>query len=221
MKLVGCDAKGLELRMLAHYLYSLDGGAYAKIVVEGDPHISNQKAAGLDTRDVAKTFIYAFNYGAGNRLLGSKIDPEADKQKQEWLGAKARERFLRRIPGLKHLIDRVKTTSRQRSYLIGLDGRRLHIRSEHLALNTLLQGAGACVMKMATVIMHEHFRKAKMEVYQALNIHDENQVYCKPEIAEDVGGIMADSITLAGEELGVKCPLEGEYKIGESWMETH
>ena len=56
-KIVGCDASGLELRMLAHYLTIHDGGAYAAEVLEGDVHSHNQRAAGLPTRDAAKTFI--------------------------------------------------------------------------------------------------------------------------------------------------------------------
>ena len=54
--LVGADASALELCMLAHYLSKWDGGKYADIVVNGDVHTENQKAAGLPTRDNAKTF---------------------------------------------------------------------------------------------------------------------------------------------------------------------
>lgn len=55
--MVGCDASGLELRMLAHYMARYDGGAYAKVLLEGDIHTANQKAAGLEERGQAKTFI--------------------------------------------------------------------------------------------------------------------------------------------------------------------
>ena len=76
--LVGCDASGLELRMLAHYMKDAD---YVKTVVEGsskdgtDVHTKNQKAAGLQTRDQAKTFIYGFLYGAGPCLLYTSPSP--------------------------------------------------------------------------------------------------------------------------------------------------
>lgn len=73
--MVGADASGLELRMLAHYLAAYDGGAYAKVLLEGDIHTANQHAAGLETRDNAKTFIYAFLYGAGDEKLGSIVAP--------------------------------------------------------------------------------------------------------------------------------------------------
>ncbi|MDP3869911.1 DNA polymerase [Phenylobacterium sp.] len=68
--LVGADASGLELRGLGHALFPYDGGAYAKVVVGGDVHTMNQKAAGLATRDQAKRFVYAMLYGSGGFLLG-------------------------------------------------------------------------------------------------------------------------------------------------------
>ena len=62
-KLVGMDASGLELRMLAHYM---NDGGYTNEILTGDIHTANQLAAGLATRDQAKTFIYAFLYGGGD-----------------------------------------------------------------------------------------------------------------------------------------------------------
>lgn len=53
-KQVGCDASGLELRMLSHYM---NDDAYIDLILNGDIHTYNQKAAGLPTRDNAKTFI--------------------------------------------------------------------------------------------------------------------------------------------------------------------
>jgi len=72
-KLVGIDASGLELRMLAHYLNDED---YTNEIVNGDVHTANQRSAGLESRSQAKTFIYALLYGAGNEKLGSKLDNE-------------------------------------------------------------------------------------------------------------------------------------------------
>lgn len=56
----GIDACGLELRCLAHFMYKYDGGQYAHTILNGDIHTMNQKAAGLPTRNQAKTFIYSF-----------------------------------------------------------------------------------------------------------------------------------------------------------------
>lgn len=66
--LVGADASGLELRCLAHYMARFDGGAYIKVLLEGDVHSVNQKAAGLPTRDNAKTFILNIGMTCGKPL---------------------------------------------------------------------------------------------------------------------------------------------------------
>lgn len=216
---VGCDASGLELRCLAHYMARYDDGAYAKVLLEGDIHTENQKAAGLPTRDNAKTFIYAFLYGAGNEKLGSIVGGGKNA------GARLRRRFLNRLPALKKLTDQVKETAKRRGYLIGLDKRHLKVRSLHSALNTLLQSAGAIIMKKALVILDEDLQ-AKGFVpgkdYEFLaNIHDEWQMECRPEIAEEVGKTAAEAIRKAGEYFKFRCPLDGEYKIGKNWAETH
>ena len=220
MVMVGCDASGLELRCLAHFLATYDSGAYTKIILEGDVHTANMNAAGIEDRDKAKTFIYAFLYGAGYAKLGSIIDPAMSKAGRMKLGKKLKSQFLAKTPGLEQLLQHVQAASR-RGHLIGLDGRLLHVRSKHKALNTLLQSAGGLVMKKATCLMWEHFNEIKIPVVQALNIHDENQVFCYPDEADVVGGIMRDSIAKAGDFFDFRCPLDASYNIGDNWYETH
>jgi DNA polymerase I-like protein with 3'-5' exonuclease and polymerase domains len=145
-KLVGCDASGLELRMLAHYMNDYD---YTEEVISGDIHTANQKSAGLATRDQAKTFIYAFLYGAGDEKIGTIVGGG------KGTGRTVKKKFLDNTPALKSLRERV-TLASKRGYLIGLDGRRIWVRSEHSALNSLLQGAGAIIMKKALVLLDEH-----------------------------------------------------------------
>jgi DNA polymerase I-like protein with 3'-5' exonuclease and polymerase domains len=217
--LVGADAAQLELRILAHYLHPYDRGHYTKQILEGDIHTTNQKAAGLPTRDVAKTFIYAFIYGAGDTKLGSIIEPEASEARQKYLGRKAREQFLREIPGLGKLVSKVKEAYKKRKFLKGLDGRKLCPRAEHSALNTLIQGAGAVVMKMAAIRANSQVPSGARQV---LNIHDEMQYYVPDYLDPDlVGSILVDSIKYGGEYFNLKCPMAGEYKVGKNWSETH
>jgi DNA polymerase I-like protein with 3'-5' exonuclease and polymerase domains len=213
----GCDASGLELRMLAHYMQ--DPG-YVKTVTEGkredgtDVHTVNQLAAGLQTRDQAKTFIYAFLYGAGSSKIGSIVGGTARD------GDKLKQKFLAQIPALKKLIDKVGKYA-EKGYVPGLDGRKIWVRSEHAALNSLLQGAGAIVMKKALEIFYRRCRANKWEVKLVANVHDEFQFETRPAIAEIVGEAAKQSIIDAGEYFKLRCPLDGEYKIGKSWKETH
>jgi len=209
--LVGMDASGLELRMLAHYMNDKE---YTNEVLHGDIHTANQVAAGLQSRDSAKTFIYAFLYGAGDEKIGSIVDgSRAD-------GKRLKAKFLDNTPSLRTLRERVVTAS-GRGYLKGLDGRRIWVRSSHSALNTLLQGAGAIVMKKALTILEKDANIKDIGYKFIGNIHDEIQTEVNEEQAEIFGNLAVMAIQKAGEELNLNCPLDGEYKIGESWNETH
>ena len=211
-KLVGIDASGLELRMLAHYM---NDDAYTNEVISGDIHTANQKAAGLETRNQAKTFIYAFLYGAGSAKIGKVVGGSAKE------GQKLIDSFLRNTPKLAKLREKVSRIYVKKGKLPGLDGRQLLVRSEHSAVNTLLQGAGAIVMKQAVVVLYKKLVKANIWHEFKANVHDEWQIECREQDAEKVGQLGVESIGEAGIILNMRCPLTGEYKVGNNWKETH
>jgi DNA polymerase-1 len=210
-KLVGFDASGLELRMLAHYM---DDEEFTNVLLTDDIHTRNQMAAGLETRPQAKTFIYAFLYGAGEAKIGSIVGGSAAD------GARLKQRFLRNTPALAGLRERVGRAA-ARGYLIGLDGRVLRVRSEHAALNTLLQAAGAIVMKKALVLLDDYAKQWKIDYKFIGNIHDEVQAEVSEEQAEKYGWLAVECLKAAGVEYELRCPLDGEYKVGTTWAETH
>jgi DNA polymerase I len=208
-KLVGIDASGLELRMLAHYLEDED---FTNEILHGDIHTSNQKNAGLESRNQAKTFIYALIYGAGDGKLGSVVGG-SNKE-----GRRLRDTFLNNLPTFKLLIKRVERAA-AKGYIKGLDGRKIIIRSAHSALNALLQGAGAIAMKQALVIFSESIKPYNAKIVG--NIHDEWQVEVPEEHADTVGKLGVEAIIAAGLHFEMRCPLDGEYSIGDNWSETH
>ena len=210
-KLVGVDASGLELRMLAHYMNDKD---YTHEVVNGDIHTTNQVAAGLGSRDESKTFIYAFIYGAGSKKIGSIIGgSERD-------GERIKEKFLRATPSLRFLREKVERIA-QRRWVRGLDQRKIIIRYPHAALNTLLQGAGATVMKYALTLLEEYVIRKQIKAFPVVNVHDEFQYEVEEKRADEFGRLAVQSIVDAGKQLNVRCPLNGKYKIGNNWSETH
>jgi DNA polymerase I len=219
--LVGADASGLELRCLAHFMAKWDGGKYAEVLLSGDIHTENQKAAGLDTRNQAKTFIYAFLYGAGDAKIGSIVSGTAGD------GKKLKSKFLRSLPALGRLVEAVQSASK-RGFLVGLDGRHIHVRSSHAALNTLLQGAGALVCKQWLVILEAELQKQGLKhgwdgdyCFCAWS-HDEVQIACRtPEIAQQVADTATNCVLLAGQHFNFRCPTAGESKIGKTWADTH
>ena len=211
-KLVGCDASGLELRMLCHYM---DDKEYTHEVINGDVHTANQHAAGLPTRNDAKTFIYAFLYGAGDAKIGSIVGGSRTD------GANLKQKFLNNVPSLGDLRERVERATEARGYLRGLDGRKLIIRSSHAALNTLLQSAGAIIMKKALVIFDEYKDKWNLDVKYVGNIHDEVQMEVLEKDAQKAGWLFVECIKAAGDAFDMKCPLDGEFKVGDTWAATH
>lgn len=246
--LVGVDAEGLEMREMAHYMAHYDGGAYADAVVNGDKHLGtdahslNRKALGMRTRDGAKTWLYAYVYGAGDLKLG-KIFYE--DMTEEWrdrfnrenprgaregalarLGSRGRKRIEKGIPALGDLQKDVKAKARGKAKTLrSHDGRLLNIRAQHSALNTLLQGGGAVVMKKALVIAYDEFLARGWEHGREFafvaNVHDEFQMEAQPEHAEEIGQIAAEAIAKAGEAFGLRCPLAGSAEIGQTWADTH
>ena len=209
--LVGCDLSGIELRCLAHYMQDDD---YTKEILDGDIHTKNQKAAGLPTRDNAKTFIYATLYGGGPAKIGSIVGGGAKE------GKRLIDSFRANTPALAKLMDKVKHLA-QRGWLPALDGRRVAVRSEHSSLNSLLQSAGAIVAKEWCVVMHKQFRKEKIPVKQVAFVHDEIQIEVAEQYADRVGQIMEESATIAGKNLGFRCRVDAESKIGKTWFDTH
>lgn len=210
-KLVGADASGIELRMLCHYMNDEE---YTHEVINGDVHTANQKAAGLETRDSAKTFIYAFLYGAGDAKIGSIVGGT----KRD--GARLKELFLRNTPSLRQLRERVSNAA-VRGYLKGLDNRKLVIRSNHAALNTLLQSAASVVMKKSLTILDEYAKLHSIDYKFVGNIHDEFQAEVREDQADKFGWLAVECIKAAGIKLNLRCPLDGEYKVGKTWADTH
>ena len=211
-KLVGTDASGLELRCLAHYLNSK---RFTEEVLTGDIHTANQKAAGLKTRDQAKTFIYAFLYGAGAAKIGKIVGGSAQT------GRKLIEKFLSNMPQLKKLRAGIQESVEKKGTIKGLDGRRLQIRSEHSAVNTLIQGAGAVVCKQWLVEMDKGIRRSGLDARLVASVHDEYQFEVSKPDVEPFTKITKEAIHQTQRILNFKCDLDSSHKVGNNWAETH
>ena len=209
--LVGTDASSLELRCLAHYM---EDPKFTREVLTGDVHTANQKMAGLETRDQAKTFIYAFLYGAGPAKIGSVVGAGAKQ------GNILIQRFLKNMPALNRLRSKVQEAAEEGT-IIGLDGRQLQIRAVHSSLNTLIQGAGAIVCKQWLVHMDERIRAKGIDAKLVASVHDEYQFEVSKKDTTIFGQITKDAMKDTEATLNVKCPLDCEYKVGNTWAETH
>ena len=208
--LVGTDLSGIELRCLAHYMQDPE---WQEELLNGDIHQKNADAAGI-TRPQAKTLIYATLYGAGPSKVGSIVGGGAKE------GNEILHRFYSNTPKLRLLMEKVAKVA-SKGYVPGLDGRRILVRSEHAALNSLLQGCGAIIAKQWCVEAHKTLRQQGLLVRQVAFVHDEIQVEAEEKDGEQVAQIMCDAASQAGITLGFRCPVDAEAKIGKNWFDTH
>jgi DNA polymerase-1 len=208
--LVGTDLAGIELRCLAHYMQDEE---WQEELLNGDIHQKNADAAGI-TRPQAKTLIYATLYGAGPSKVGSIVGGGAKE------GNEILYRFYSNTPKLRILMEKVAKVA-AKGYVPGLDGRRILVRSEHAALNSLLQGCGAIIAKQWCIEAHKTFKKQGLPVQQVAFVHDEIQIETAERHGEDVAQIMCDAASQAGITLGFRCPVDAESKIGKNWFDTH
>lgn len=215
-KQVGVDLSGIEARCLAHYLWPFDGGLFADEVLNGDIHTANQKAAGLSSRDQAKTFFYALMYGAGAEKLGLITGQD---------GGKLKRKYFRNMPALAKLTKAVTDKAESEGFVKALDGRQIQIRSAHSSLNFLLQSAGAIISKLWYITCYDELTKAGL-VYGAdwsflAHVHDEIQFAALEQHSERVGELAVRSAALAGTALGFRIEVGAEFKVGDTWAECH
>ncbi len=210
--IVGCDSKSNQLRMLAHYMGDEE---YADAVVNSDIHSYNQKKAKLETRSQAKTFIYAFLFGAGDSKIGKIVNGTAKD------GRRLKDTFLSSLPKLNTLVNRIQRAVNSRGFFYGLDGRKIYCDSSHKALNYLLQGAEAVYMKYAAAFLWKWMREERLDAHFLAMIHDEFQLEVREDQAERVAFLANKAMEVAGKHLKLRVPMEGDPKIGKHWGQTH
>ncbi len=211
---VGADVSGLELRMLAHWMRDDE---YIHQILYGDIHTFNQLKAGLPNRDAAKTFIYAFLYGAGDAKIGSIVGGSSKR------GRELKEDFFSSIPSLRILVDKVQRFANNYGFVPSVDNRKIYIRTfegrvmVHTALNAKLQGDGSIVTKRAMVITNELIARQRLQAEQILFYHDEYGYESDSYCSEEVGGLMVKGMNDAGKYYNLRIPIDGKYAIGKDW----
>lgn len=225
-KQVGVDLSGIELRCLGHYLKDQE---WIDELLKGDIHWFNAQSFGLvekgtvkddnnpehkKARNTTKTLTYGVLYGAGAAKAGSIVGGNSSK------GKKLIDSFINNTPGLAELKKKISKLM-AKGHLPALDGRRVWVRSEHAALNTLLQSAGAIIAKQwlveSTKLLQEKGINAKLLAF----VHDETQWEVREDQAEEAARLIEQAATKAGEALAFRCPVDAEGKVGNNWRECH
>lgn len=211
--LVGTDAAGIQLRVLAHYM---NDPVYTEQVIDGDIHTFNMNALGKFCKDrpTAKTFIYAFLLGAGVGKIAEILGCNAAQAN------KSMQNFYEALPTLKRLKSEAARAASM-GWMKGLDGRILSIGSEHLALSVYLQGGETVIMRLANLLWYSKAKKEGLNFKQCAWVHDEWQTEVDADQAERLGELQVQAIKDAGTFFKLNCPMDGEAKIGRNWLETH
>lgn len=212
-QLVGVDAKGIQLRVLAHYLNNPE---FTEAVLAGDPHGYNQKIGGFATKPIAKTFIYAFLLGAGDAKTGEIIGGSSRD------GREIKKRFIGNFDGLENLLNDLERQVERTGRIILCDGTPLAVDSPHTRLGYLLQGDESRIMKKAAIFTAEEVYKRKLDVIKVGDIHDEWQSdVIKNHVEELTEDVYPSVFARSGEFFRYNLPIECDSKVGMTWAETH
>jgi DNA polymerase I len=226
--LIGVDAEGIQLRVLAHYI---NDPRFTEAVVSGkkedgtDPHTLNKVALGspCKSRADAKTFIYAWLLGAGVAKVAQILGCGHQEAKQ------ACDDFIKFYPGLAIVKRDIIPRDAARGYFEGFDGRYVSIvgddqgSREHFTLAGYLQNGEAVVMKRAKEIWVPRFTYEKVPFKLVNFVHDEwvTEIMADKSVAQFAAEIQADAIREAGEQLKLLCPMAGSLSVGYNWKEVH
>jgi hypothetical protein len=190
---LGYDFASLEARIMGHYVMPYtDGKALADSLVAEKPndiHSINGKKLGID-RSSAKSFSYAAIYGAQPKKLAKMLGVSLSEAKRLF------NDYWDAVPALKQLKERVEKfwTENGKTFITGLDGRKLATRSKHSLINVLFQSGGAIAAKWSAVRMAQYLEENNLlgdpflhnisehKVWWMIHMHDEQQLAVHPKL---------------------------------------
>jgi hypothetical protein len=183
----GFDYSSLENRVQGGYVRKYEGGEeLAKMLLAEKPndlHSINAQKLNISRSD-AKSFGYAILYGASVNKLSKMLNISMEKAKELFDG------FWEAVPALKQLKEKVIEfwEGTGKSYIRGIDGRKIFIRSPHSTLNFLFQSGGVICAKYTTVFLMQELEKlghiidpfiSQPSVCEMISYHDESQLSVK------------------------------------------
>jgi DNA polymerase-1 len=229
-RLAAADYSQIELRVLAHF--SQDPALLDAFRHDEDIHA--RTAALIHDKDIAdvlpgerrgaKTINFGLIYGMGVQKLARELKIK-QTEAQEFT-----EKYFEKMATLKAYYDTIVEDALKHGFVTTLAGRRrllpeLHSRNNQLssqarrqAVNTVIQGSAADIIKMAMVQAHKDNPLKELEARLILQVHDELIIEA-PEANIEAAGARLMEIMQTVAKLDV--PLKVDMGVGKNWAEAH
>lgn len=231
--LISADYSQIELRVLAHY--SQEPSLIEAFKNNEDIHKSTAallnnvdiSEVSLEQRQAAKTINFGLLYGMGARKLAQDIKVTM-KEAQSFI-----ERYFDRFKGIKSFYDTTLKDAKEKGYVVTIAGRlralpdlssqnhQAKALAERQAINTLIQGSAADIIKVAMLSVFNDAELKSYNVKLLLQVHDELILSVAEEYAQRAGARLAFLMSQAMKEQGFSVPLKVEYASAPNWLLAH
>jgi DNA polymerase-1 len=227
--LLAADYSQIELRVLAHFsgderlceAFAQDEDIHVRVAsqVNGVPLEGVTK----EMRRAAKAINFGVIYGQSAVGLARSLGIERSA------AARFIESYFQRYPRIEEFLCRLLADCRQRGYVSTILARRRAIRgvradagrqrnfAERTAVNTVIQGSAADLIKMAMIAIHRRLRREKLAARMLLQIHDELVFEVRGDQRDDLARLVREEMTGV---MTLKVPLKVDISAGPSWADA-
>jgi len=215
---VGIDLASCQLRALCHEMKDEE---FQRQVVEGKPHDYSAEMAGLvadnkmSAKDKGKKLNYTVLFGGGDEKVSTDLGMSVQEAKR------VRATFFRNLPALPALLKRLKREWKAKGYLVGLDGRAVWVRAEHMLLVYLMQSIESIVMKEFIINLKREADSWNIPYQLVTTMHDEVQFLVEDDFVDTFCLAAQAAIESVNAKYSLVCPQAIDINLGTTWAECH
>lgn len=227
---VAADYSQIELRILAHVC----GDQRLRDAFSKGEDIHAITAAGVfavspahvtpEMRRKAKAINFGIIYGMGPFRLASQIGVGLKMAK------KYMDEYYATYSGVKRLVDELPQKAAKDGYVTTILGRKRYLpdlnnpnkvaqqAAQRMAVNTVMQGSAADIMKLAMIAVHEAIESRKLPAKMILQVHDELVLEVRDDAVEDATRLLKQNMETV---YPLSVPLVVDSAVGKNWDEAH
>ena len=175
-------------------------------------------------RRAAKTVNFGVIYGMGPYALSGELGTSQAEAKQYI------ENYFEYYAGVKRFVESTIQEARRLGYVTTLFNRRREVPEivaqsattrnlgERIAVNTLIQGSAADLIKLAMVRTFQELKRADFRSKMILQVHDE-LIFEMPEVEVETMKALVKQQMEGAVSLSV--PIRADLGVGRNWAEIH